>query len=222
MKPIAAGLKAHKRGRLVMKCQPLLAIALLLTAAMPGSGKFLSEEKQRSRLKALHTEDVKNMHLTPLDLAYLDAYALLGGNNQCSQFFGGSEPRQVLDELVIRLRIRLVSDSRIGIRMSGTFTSLVEPQGGISYRLFDQAEINSSGAFYRSKTFPAEPLVPNVGSFRPNTREARVLILLHELAHLIKGRDGAWLIPDDGNDAQLSRSNTLTVESRCGQQIRAL
>ena len=205
-----------------MKCRPLLAIALLLATAMSGFGNSLSEEKQRSRLQALRTEDVKNMHLTPLDRAYLDTYALLSGHNQCSQFFVGSGSRQVLDELVIRLRIQLMTDRRIGIRMSGTFTSLVEPQEGISYRLFEQAEINSIGAFYRSKTFPAEPLVPNMGSFRPNTREARVLILLHELAHLIKGRDGRWLIPDDGNDAQLSRSNTLTVESKCGQQIRAL
>jgi len=189
---------------------------------MSGFGNPLSEQKQRSRLQALRTEDVKNMHLTPLDRAYLDTYAMLSSHNQCSQFFAGSGSRQVLDELVIRLRIRLMSDSRIGIRMSGTFTSLVEPQEGISYRLFELAEINSIGAFYKAKTFPAEPLVPDMGSFRPNTREARALILLHELAHLIKGRDGKWLIPDDGNDAQLSRSNTMTVESKCGQQIRAL
>src|SRR6267143_187359 len=201
-----------------MKCQPLLAMALLLTTAMPGLGKFISEEKQRSRLQALRTEDVKNMHLTPLDRAYLDTYAMLSGHNQCSQFLG-SGSRQVLDELVIRLRIRLMTDSRIGIRMSGTFTSLVEPQEGISYRLFDQEEINSIGAFYRSKTFPSQPLVPNMGSFGPNTREARVLILLHELAHLIKGRDGRWLIPDDGSDAQLSRSNTLTVEPSAGSRF---
>jgi hypothetical protein len=204
-----------------MKFQPLLATALLLTTSMSGFGNPLSEEKQRSHLQALHKEDVKNMHLTPLDRAYLDTYAMLSDDNQCSQFFAGTGSRQVLDELVIRLRIRLMSDSRIGIRMSGTFI-LVEPQEGIPYRLFDQAEINSIGAFYKSKSFPAEPLVPNMGSFRPNTREARVLILLHELAHMIKGTDGRWLIPDDGNDAQLSRSNTLTVQSKCGQQIRAL
>jgi hypothetical protein len=106
--------------------------------------------------------------------------------------------------------------------MSGSFISLVEPQEGMPYRLFELAEINSFGAFYRSKTFPAEPFVPNVGSFRPNTKEARVLILLHELAHLIKGSDGNWLIPDDGNSPPLSRINTLTVESKCGLQIRTL
>jgi hypothetical protein len=205
-----------------MKCQPLLAIALLIATAIPGFGQSLSAEKQRSRLQALRTEDVKKMHLTPLDRAYLDTYAVLSGDNECSQFFAGSASRQVLNELVIRLRIRLMSNSRIAIRMSGPFTSLVESQEGIAYRLFEQAEINSRGAFYSSKTFPAQPFVPNMGTFRPNTREARALILLHELAHLIKGRDGTWLIPDDGSDAQLSRANSLTVESKCRQQIHAL
>ena len=205
-----------------MKRQALLAIALLLAITISGFGKSLSEEKQRGHLQMLRTETVKNMHLTPLDRAYLDTYSLLSGDNPCSRFFAGAGSRLILDELVIRLRVRVISDSGIGIRMSGSFTNLVEPQEGIAYRLFEQAEINSIGAFYRAKTFPAEPFVPNMGSFRPNTREARVLMLLHELAHLIKGTDGRWLIPDDGNDAQLSRSNTLTVESKCEQQIRAL
>lgn len=205
-----------------MKCQPLLAIALLFATTVSGFAKSLSEEKQRSRLQALRGENVKNMHLTPLDSAYLDTYSLLSGNNQCSQFFAGSGSRQVLDELVTRLQVRFMSDSTIGMRMSGIYTSIVDSNLGISYRLFKLAEINSRGAFYRSKASPAEPLVPNIGSFRPNTREARVLILLHELAHLIKGTDGKWLIPDDGGDAELSRSNTLTIESKCRRQIRAL
>ncbi len=77
-----------------MKCQPLLAIALLLTTSMSGFGNPLSEQKQRSRLQALRTEDVKNMHLTPLDRAYLDTYAMLSSHNQCSQFFAGSGSRK--------------------------------------------------------------------------------------------------------------------------------
>jgi hypothetical protein len=32
----------------------------------------------------LRTETVKNMHLTPLDRAYLDSYSLLSGENQCN------------------------------------------------------------------------------------------------------------------------------------------
>jgi len=203
-----------------MKC--LLALALLLSTTISGFGKSLSEEKQRSRLHALRTEEFENRHLTLLDRAYLDAYVVLSGDNQCSHFFAGSGSLQVLDELVIRLRIRLMTDSSIGIRMSGTFTNLVNLQEGIAYRLFEQADINSSGAFYKSKTHPEEPFVPNMGSFRPNTRRVRVLILLHELAHLIRGRSGVWLIPDDGCNTELSRKNTLTIESKCGEQIRAL
>src|SRR4030095_10704973 len=202
-----------------MKCEPLLAIALLVATAVSGLGKSLSEEKQRSRLQALRTADVKKMHLTPLDRAYLDTYMLLSGDNQCTEFFAGSVSRLVLNELVIKFRIRLISDNRIGVRMFGAFTNFVEPEDRIAYRLFEQAEINSGGAFYSSKTFPSQPRVPNMGSFRPNTREARVLILLHELAHLIKGRDGLWLIPDDGNNPQLSDLNTQTIESECGRYI---
>lgn len=205
-----------------MKCQPLIAIALLFAATSAGFGKSDAEEKERSRLRALHTDDVRLMHLTPLDRAYLDAYALLGAEGQCGQFFIGSGSRKVLEEFVTRLQIRFMGDSRIGIRMFGVYSGFVVPEGGIAYRLFEKMEINSVGAFFRAKTFPAEPLVPNMGSFRPNTREARVLILLHELAHLIKNKDGTWLIPDDGSSSQLSRINTLTVESKCGQQIRAL
>ena len=201
-----------------MKCQALLAIALLLAITISGFGKSLSEEKQR--LQMLRTETVKIMQLTAIDQAYLDTYSLLSDDNQCSRFFAGSGSRLVLDELVIRLRVRVLSDSGIGIRMTGTFTNLIEPQEGIAYRLFKQAEINRDGAFYKSNFY--ERLIPGMGKFPPNTRGVRVLMLLHELAHLIKGSDGRWLIPNDGSDAQLSRSNTLTIESKCEEHIRAL
>jgi len=202
-----------------MNSRPLLAIALLLAATVSGFGKSPSEESKRKHLQALRTAEIKNPTL--LERAYLDTYAMLESDNQCSRFFGGRESRLVLEELVIRLRDQLIPDARIGVRMSGTFRNLVEPQGGISYRLFERADLNSLGAFYKSKSFPSEPFVPNMGSFQPNTREARALILLHELAHMIKGQNG-WLIPDDGNSAEVSRLNTLTIESKCGQQIRYL
>ena len=49
-----------------------------------------------------------------------------------------------------------------------------------------------------------------------------MLMLLHELAHLIAGPDGRWLIPDDGNNQELSRKNTLLVEARCRDQIKEI
>jgi hypothetical protein len=116
----------------------------------------------------------------------------------------------------------LIRDARMGLIMSGPSTNISNSQTGISYRLFANAEINTIGPFYRAKVRPEDPPIPNVGSFLPNTREARVLILLHELAHLIKSNDGTWLINDDGGNAELSKQNTQRVESRCGREIRAL
>ena len=201
-----------------MKSRPLLAIALLIMTSVSGFSATPSYEEQRERLHSLRN---KPMRKTLLDLAYLDTYRLLGDDSMCGRFFGSGGSRQVLEDLVIRLHPQTITDTKIGIRMSGSFTSKVGKEG-INYRVFENSELNNIGAFYRSKTFPSEPLVPNMGSFRPNTREARVLILLHELAHLITGTNGAWLIPDDGHSPTLSRINTLTIESKCGQDIRAL
>jgi len=91
----------------------------------------------------------------------------------------------------------------------------------LTYRVFDHAALNINGPFKKAKVFADEPFVPGVGSFRPNTREARVLILMHELGHLIE-RDHRWLLPDDGTSPAQSRQNTKIVEKNCGAQIRAL
>jgi hypothetical protein len=205
-----------------MKFRPLLAIALLFATEFSGSAKSLSEDKQRSRLQILHSRELKNIQLTLVERAYLDAFMMLESSNQCGRFFGGSGSRFVLDELVLQLQERTMADSRIGIRMSGPFSTRVAPQDGIYYRLFKQAQLNTLGAFYRAKTFPSELRVPKIGSFAPNTRQARVMMLLHELAHMIQGPGGNWLIPDDGDNPQLSRLNTWTIEAQCGPQIRAL
>lgn len=205
-----------------MKYQPLLAIALLFVVTSPVWAKSSEEEKERNRLRSIRDHAVTQQHLTLIERAYLDASVLLEAEGPCGQFFVGNGSEKVLEEFVAKLHVRFMGDSRIGIRMFGVYSAFVEPEAGMQYRLFERMEINSVGAFYKAKTFAAEPFVPNMGSFRPNTREARVLILLHELAHLIKGKDGTWLIPDDGSNSQLSRLNTSIIESKCGQQIRAL
>ena len=204
-----------------MQSRPLLAIALLITTTSPVFANLTSE--RRDHLETLRSPlAVQHVRLTLLDRAYLDTYSILSGDNRCGSFFGGKSSRLVLDELVIKLQDQVITDTRIGIRMSGNFIILLEPQEGLSYRIFERVELNSRGAFYRSKTFPSEPYVPNMGSFSPNTRQARVIILLHELAHMIKGKNGTWLIPDDGTTPQLSRQNTQTIEAQCGDRIRSL
>jgi hypothetical protein len=158
---------------------------------------------------------------THLDRAFSDAAAILDQSNECSRFFG-TEATLVLSELLMTLKKEASNDHRVAFTMSGPFVVYAKGNTGAIYRLFQNAEVNVNGPFYRSKVFLSDPLVPNVGSFPPNTRQARVLILLHELAHLIQGNDGKWLIPDDGGNVERSRSNTRIVESKCGRQIRAL
>jgi len=204
-----------------MKFWLLLAIALLLTTTTSGFAKTIRAESQRERLELLRSPALKTLQLTLLERAYLDAYNILENDNSCGRFFGRGSSI-VLGEMVVKLRQQTILDTRIGIRMSGTFDNLVEPVGGMSYRLFEHAELNSLGAFYRSKTFPSQPFIPNMGSFPPNTRQARTIILLHELAHLIRAQNESWLIPDDGSSAELSRRNTATIEFQCGQEIRSL
>jgi hypothetical protein len=78
-----------------MQSQPLLAIALLLATTTSGIAKSLSEEDQRNRLRALRTTDIKKIHPTLLQRAYLDTYWMLEGDNLCSRFFGGTGSRLV-------------------------------------------------------------------------------------------------------------------------------
>jgi hypothetical protein len=205
-----------------MKLQvQLFALALVLSAPARGIGGASAEDR-RQHFRLMQAQGFSQRALNPLDRAYVDAFYALGQPNACSEFFGGEAARRVLTELLINLRATRMNDSRIGVRMSGPFTVFANTENEPSYRLFAEAELNTAGPFYRAKVFDAEPFVPGVGSYQPNTREARALILLHELAHLIQGQNHTWLIPDDGDSPQLSRLNTATVESKCGKQIQAL
>src|SRR2546423_7625109 len=93
---------------------------------------------------------------------------------------------------------------------------------GFTYRLFDKAELNLRGSFYHANYFHLTASAPAIGDFPPNTREARVTILLHELGHLIEDSDKQWLLPNDGNDASVSHENTLRIVAVCREEIRRL
>ena len=159
----------------------------------------------------------------PLDQAFQDAIRILSNDNSCSRFYGDRKTaEEVLSRLALQFQIGFLHDSSTGIEMSGNFTSFGQTEARAGYRLFAAAKINVRGPFLKAKVFPSDPYVPTVGSFLPNTREARVLMLLHELAHLIGAQKGNWLIPDDGGSTELSSQNTALIESQCKAQIRRL
>src|ERR1700752_875287 len=211
-----------------MRKHTFVVIMSFFITAETGTGSLTANAQQRTANSTLASKNtlLNSPHVRPvahLEQALQDANRILSYNNGCSRFFGDTKTVvEVLPRLTSRFEVGLLRDSRIGIMMSGTFTYFGQTENHGAYRLFDAAIINIRGPFLKAKVFPAEPSVPPVGGFRPNTREARVLILLHEVAHLVKGQDGNWLVPDDGDDPALSKHNTELNESHCRTQILSL
>ena len=155
--------------------------------------------------------------------AYKDVYHILSAQNPCSSFFGGaSKAVEVLNGLFRELETSRLPSSKIGLSMSGQTRNVRNAQTGTSYRLFEKAVINTSGPFYQKERNASGLSIPNIGSYSPNTREARAAILLHEIGHLIQGADGRWLLPNDGSSETQSRQNTATIETRCSEQLKEL
>lgn len=156
-----------------------------------------------------------------LQNAYMDAFEILSTENSCSRFFGGPSAAQVLNELAQRITISSLHYS-VAVRMTGKVTLVRSNAFQVSYRLFDKAELNMNGSFFKRHVFPTDPHIPSVGDFQPNTPEARVTILLHELGHLVQSEDKRWLLPDDGRDLGVSLKNTETILDACAADIRTI
>ena len=156
-----------------------------------------------------------------LGSAYYATLAILSSQNPCSDFFGGPDSVGIFNELVSRIRKDAMSVG-IGMRMSGLVTNIQDAKTNKNYRLFAKVSLNSRGPFYRRKAALWEPTVPRVGSFEPSTKEARVLILLHELGHVMRGPDGQWLLPNDGEDEGKSLANSQKIEDVCDGELSTL
>lgn len=157
-----------------------------------------------------------------LTQAYADVFKILSNQNTCSSFYGG--PRNAT--AVLNSFVPLISPhhlfKELSFRMTGKPRIFRSTATGFSYRLFDNATVNSDGSFYHRRLDSLRRFPEDVGSFPPGTRQARALILLHEMGHLIEGENGEWLIPDDGYDQAQSSRNTLLVQSACKLQLETL
>jgi hypothetical protein len=197
--------------------QPTIAETRLTKSVQRGS-----ETNSTPQLKLPHALSLPNANqLTPLDEAYLDAFSILKEDNTCSTFYGGPPVIEVLNQLKQQFKVTNLKGT-VTVRMTGKAMNVTSLPYSLSYRLFDKAELNVNGPFYRGNAFNSQLSMPNIGGFLPNTREARVTILLHELGHLIKRPDKQWLLPDDGGNDYLSQENTKRVIALCGEQIRRL
>jgi len=157
-----------------------------------------------------------------LTSAYSDVFKILSSQNTCSSFYGGPRTATtVLNGFVTRVKSQPLAPE-VSFQMAGQPRLIRDPATGVRYRLFDEAMVNVNGSFYLRRADPMVRFPSDVGSFSPGSRAARVLILLHELGHLIQDENGEWLLPDDGLDGRKSKANTLRIQQVCRKELDAL
>ena len=157
-----------------------------------------------------------------LTQSYADVFKILSSRNSCSSFYGGPRAATtVLNDFFLLVRSRELF-LEVSFQMAGKPRMIYDHSARVFYRLFDTTFVNTNGSFYQRRLDPMRKVPFDVGDFRPGTRQARALILLHELGHLIRGENGAWLIPDDGFDFQQSHANSLHIQEVCRVQLDAL
>jgi len=154
--------------------------------------------------------------------AYSDVFKILSDQNPCSSFYGGPRAATtVLNDFVVLVQSQPMQ-REVTFQMVGTPRLLRDPATGASYRLFDRTLVNTNGSFYQRRVELMREYPSDIGDFAPGSRQARALILLHELGHLIQDEDGDWLIPDDGHNGPQSTANTLRVQQACRGQLETL
>lgn len=155
--------------------------------------------------------------------AYWDVYRILRDDNSCSRFYGGSVASlTVFNSLAAQLKKDTIEETSTGARMKGPTTTVMNGQTGLTFRLFEKAVLNADGPFYQRWSHRTRREFLKIGSYSSGTRQARTLILLHELGHLMRGPGGQWLLPNDGENYLLSQKNTHLVELQCREQLKAL
>jgi len=154
--------------------------------------------------------------------AYSDVFKILSDQNPCSSFYGGPRAATtVLNDFVVLVQSQPMQ-REVTFQMVGTPRLLRDPATGASYRLFDRTLVNTNGSFYQRRVELMREYPSDIGDFAPGSRQARALILLHELGHLIQNENGDWLIPDDGHNGPQSKANTLRVQQACRVQLATL
>ena len=214
----------HGGVQMVLRTISILSFLLLLT--IPSQ----SQEEARKVVpvagdRALSSDNSpKQLVFTDkyLRQAYTDTFAMLSEENPCSSFYGGPRAATTVLNEFIRVVKRRELPQEISLEMRGSARQLRDAETGVIYRLFENAIVNTRGSFYQHPIDHLQRLPHEIGSFASGSRSARALILLHELGHMIKANNGAWLIPDDGDDWWQSIENTRRVQKVCLQNLRAL
>jgi hypothetical protein len=225
-------------GRFLQTFTLMLVLSLSIYPAALSERVGANDEKERSEKPDDNSSSLASINLTipaqpmikssssrlnAIDKTYIDAYTILRERNSCSRFFGGSYiSTVVLNLLYPKLKKTTLDQNEIGIIMSGSTTVGKDMQTGIGFRLFDNAIINLKGPFFQNFNLKLHKFFHNIGDYPPNSREARVIMLLHEMGHLLPGSGAHWLLPDDGGNVPQVMANTATILNQCNEQVKSL
>ncbi len=191
---------------------------------LPSASEFVVEEETHVPLTRVTVlaPDQLTIKDKKYQEAYADAFSILSKDATCAKFFGGLTPAlEALNGIASRMTKGYFPE-RVGMRMSGDYVIFSNVTTKKTYRVFNRMSVNENGPFYRpGGAFPQSEGM-KIGRFHPNTRQARALMLLHEVGHLIRGHDGQWLLPNDGHDRMQSAVNNRTIEKHCGPELRQL
>jgi len=166
-----------------------------------------------------------------LEEAFTSVGLILEDGGRCSKFFCGSAgERPNADELALAT-IRSIAKigpypgrSAVGIaQLPPIRISVPSMNSSYQIRIATTMLVNEKGPFFRGTDPQTLRPFPDIGGYRTGTREARIVMILHEMAHVIRANpSGApLLIPDDNEDdgAGVSRDNSNVIRRECGGEI---
>ena len=224
------------RRREFLMVMALLTIALISTKANPLADlkdaprpEQVPASEVDSKVEEVTLVEMPSLEPSPLiskdrtlGRAYFNTLSILSTTNGCSLFFGGPAASvEVFKQLIGKVQKGYLTTA-VGMQMSGATVNVKNILTRTEYRLFDKVAINTDGPSIEEGSQKQTSRCPPIGTFEPNTKEVRVLMLLHELGHVMKGEDGNWLLPNDGKDNNLSRLNSQKIEEVCGREIKGL
>jgi hypothetical protein len=196
------------------------------------------EEGFRGNTLIHEAEAVAAVNPLLTQVALDDARDILSTNTRCARFLcgvdaNGTEAYEPVAEKALERFSELLRHGNLEPLRQKEFT-LIEQSGVATlyrlaltgqpaFRTLPNVIVNRYSPFFHAKSTFTGTKFSDIGPFRPATRGARVLAVLHEIAHLVFKKSGTPLqplIPNDGASPNQSRQNTETVAAACRSELQ--
>jgi RHS repeat-associated protein len=205
------------------------AVSLLATLNIMNALALAAPVNIWNALRAFNITGEQNQQ-NLINTTVLQVAQIFSVSNDCTTFFcgagsvGWNVAQEALTELATRLRPGRAGSADVGIQLNPPWVDYIK--GSMHYRVPKDGVVNDVGAFLATFNMLARRRNYPIGGYQPNTTRARVLMLLHEVAHLLydPAAPSNPLIPDDNQTTNSGQSvrNTETVKRACKTEIEKL